>query len=432
MRELNSFHMRRIRPLGVFVAAGAVLLFVGCSSGSGRVAATESAEVALNDAEAGVPDQSASGERAPEVLSARAAPPSDADPILENPGFREISSFRTDFSRATIRSDEIVSGGPPKDGIPAVDDPSFESIDSADEWLGDDEPVFVVSADGESRIYPVQILTYHEIVNDVVGDTPVSVTYCPLCNSGLTFRREFDGRVLDFGTTGRLRLSNLVMYDRQSETWWQQATGEGLVGLYAGYRLDLHPMLMLPWDRARERFADAMVLSRETGFSRPYGNNPYAGYDTSARPFLFSGRTPGPFTAMDRVLEVVHEGESAAIPYPEIEADRVIQRDVGGLPIVAFWEPGTASALDSRSITEGRDVGSANAFDARVDGRTLTFSPEDDGTFRDVETGTIWDASGFALSGELGGMQLEPVVGVQHFWFSYSAFANDGRWTPLE
>jgi hypothetical protein len=326
----------------------------------------------------------------------------------------------------------VLSGGPPKDGIPAVDQPLFIAIAEADEWLAEDEPVFVVSADGQTHIYPVQILTYHEIVNDVVGNTPVTVTFCPLCNSGLTFRREFNGDLLDFGTTGRLRLSNLIMYDRQTETWWQQATGEGLVGRFAGFRLELYPMLMLPWDRARDRFTEATVLSRDTGFHRPYGNNPYAGYDTSRQPFLYTGpRAPGPFASMDRVLEVKQGQESAAFPYPLLAEDRVLQQVVGGESVVVFWEAGTSSALDTRSIASGRDVGVANAFSAVVDGRTLTFEAQTT-SFRDIETGTTWDAFGVAISGELEGTALNPVVGVQHFWFSYTAFSEDGRWTPVQ
>jgi uncharacterized protein DUF3179 len=359
-------------------------------------------------------------------------PPPDARPLVENGGFRSAPGFRTDFSRATIHASDVVSGGPQKDGIPAVDLPIFTTSAEADGWLGEDEPVFVVTADGQTHIYPVQILTYHEIVNDVVGNTPVTVTYCPLCNSGLAFGREFNDMVLDFGTTGRLRLSNLIMYDRQSETWWQQATGEGLVGRFAGFRLDLYPMLMVPWNRARDRFPDATVLSRDTGHDRPYGNNPYAGYDTSRQPFLYSGpRTPGPYTAMDRVLEVVQDGQSAVFPYPVLAKELLAQREVGDLSVVVFWVSGTTSALDSRSIASGRDVGVANAFSATIGGRRLTFEVEANG-FRDIQTGTTWDAFGVGVAGELEGSVLAPVVGVQHFWFSYSAFAEDGRWQPVE
>lgn len=335
--------------------------------------------------------------------------------------------FSTDFSLTTIEPQDILDGGPPKDGIPAIDDPKFISIAEAARWMESDEPVFAVSADGTTHLYPVQILTYHEIVNDVIGTTPVTVTYCPLCNTGISFLRDFDGQILDFGTTGRLRYSNLLMYDRQTESWWQQATGEGVVGEYAGYQLELYPMQMLPWDRAVERYPDAAVLSRETGFARNYGTNPYVGYDTGD-PFLYRGpATPGELNPMARVVQIVVDGATRAVPYPVVAEQGFVEHTVGGTPVVVFWEPGTASALDTRDIAAGRDVGSANAFARVHDGVTLEFESAAGG-FTDVQTGSLWDATGLAVSGELSGARLEPVVGIQHFWFSYSAFALDERW----
>ena len=126
---------------------------------------------------------------------------------------------------------EILSGGLPKDGIPAIDEPQFVSVDEADAWLQPQEPVILVEVEGDACAYPIQILMWHEIVNDTIGRVPVVVTYCPLCNTGIAFERTFDGQVLDFGTTGRLRYSNLVMYDRQTQTWWQQASGEASRGI---------------------------------------------------------------------------------------------------------------------------------------------------------------------------------------------------------
>jgi DNA-directed RNA polymerase subunit K/omega len=196
------------------------------------------------------------------MLAAVPASPAPAGVELVPGGVDPVRGFTTDFSRATVSGDRIRAGGPPKDGIPAIDNPVFVAVSEID-WIGEDEPVLVVSADGVTHIYPLQILTFHEIVNDVVGNTPLAVTFCPLCNTGIVFEREFDGRVLDFGTTGRLRYSNLLMHERQTETWWQQATGEAVVGEYAGRQLAFHPVMMIPWDvasAARTRFARSTAV----------------------------------------------------------------------------------------------------------------------------------------------------------------------------
>ena len=350
--------------------------------------------------------------------------------LLEGVTFRPVLGFDTDWTRTVIEPTDVLSGGPPKDGIPAIDSPKFLEIEQVD-WIGDQEAVFVVTAGGESRIYPLQILTFHEIVNDVVGGVPVAVTYCPLCNTGIAFLREFDGLTLDFGTTGRLRYSNLLMYDRQTESWWQQATGEGVIGQYAGFRLQLYPVLMLPYEVAAARYADALVLSRDTGHQRSYGRNPYVGYDTAAQPFLYQGpAVSSEFSPMARVVQVIVNDEARGVPYPIAREEGVIEFELSGLPVLVLWDDGTASGLDTSSTAAGRDVGSANAFDPRVDDRVLRFERTPEG-FVDSQTGSTWDGSGTAIGGPLEGTSLEPLVGIQHFWFSYSAFETDGVFEPF-
>jgi len=138
--------------------------------------------------------------------------------------------FKTDFRKHCVHYDEILSGGPPKDGIPALDAPRFVTVSEADAWLKPNEPVISFQIGSDARAYPIQMLIWHEIVNDTVGGVPVAVTFCPLCNTAIVFERTVSGRVLDFGTTGRLRFSNLLMYDRQTESWWQQAIGQAIIG----------------------------------------------------------------------------------------------------------------------------------------------------------------------------------------------------------
>jgi hypothetical protein len=332
--------------------------------------------------------------------------------------------WKTDFSRHTVPLEEIVPGGPPKDGIPAIDRPRFVSVREGDRWLDDREPVIVVEQGGDARAYPYQVLIWHEIVNDVVAGLPLVVTYCPLCNTALVFERRHDEWVLDFGTTGRLRHSDLVMYDRQTESWWQQATGAAIVGTLAGAELRPYPAQTTSWREFKSAYPDGRVLSRETGHDRPYGRNPYAGYDTRRGPLasFFSKAVDDRLPAMERVVAVHLNGRSVAYPFSALREVLVIHDDVSGVPIVVFWAPGTSSALDAAVVTEGRDVGSSGVFLRSVGDRTLAFEAAAGGRYVDRQTGSTWDVTGRALAGPLAGSRLEPVPHGDYFWFAWAAF----------
>jgi hypothetical protein len=269
---------------------------------------------------------------------------------------------------------------------------------------------------------------WHEIVNNTIGDLPLAITFCPLCNTAIAFEREFEGQLLDFGTTGRLRFSNLIMYDRQTETWWQQADGVAIAGEYAGSRLTFHPAVVVSWQEFKSAHPDGQVLSRETGYNRSYGRNPYTGYDdVDNSPFLYAGpETPGALPPVARVLTVDLNDEAVAYPYLSLEEFQVVNDVVGGQPVVVLWTAGTASALDAGSVAGGRDVGSAAAYSRDMDGRVLTFEFVD-GLITDQETGSQWNLLGRAVAGELAGSQLEPVVSINHFWFSWAAFRPETR-----
>jgi hypothetical protein len=350
----------------------------------------------------------------------------------ESPPRGAASEFSTDFSKHTVPYAEILSGGPPKDGIPAVDEPVFVDVNDADTWLEPVEPVILIEVGEEARAYPLQILIWHEIVNDTVGGLPLAVTFCPLCNTAIAFERTFEGQVLDFGTTGRLRYSNLIMYDRQTETWWQQANGEAIAGQYTGAQLEFYPALIIAWQEFKAAHPDGLVLSRQTGFSRSYGQNPYAGYDdVNNPPFLYDGpQTPGVLPPVARVLTVDLNGETVAYPYETLEDIQVVNDSVGDQPITIFWAAGTASALDSGTIASGRDVGTAAAFSRELDGLELNFNLSN-GKIVDQATGSEWNVLGAAVAGELAGKQLSPVVSINHFWFSWAAFKPETRvYTP--
>ena len=273
----------------------------------------------------------------------------------------------------------------------------------------------------------MQILTWHEIVNDVVGGVPVAVTFCPLCNAALVFDRRLDGVTHDFGTSGKLRNSDLIMWDRQTESWWQQFTGEGIVGELAGKKLTSLPSQVISWEAFKAANPEGKVLSRDTGFSRSYGQNPYAGYDRADNPpFLFDGPLDGRLLPKERVAFVNLGDAAAAFPFTILEVERAVNYAVGGKDLVVFFESGTASALDGRSIASSRDVGAVGVFDPNLDGRNLTFRADGD-SIVDNETGSVWSILGKATEGPLTGKELTPVVHDSNFWFAVAAFKPDTK-----
>lgn len=266
---------------------------------------------------------------------------------------------RTDFSRFTVELDEIRSGGVPKDGIPAIDDPRF-ILAAQDTALGPHEPVISIKLGSQLRAYPLRILLWHEIVNDTVADIPIAVTFCPLCNSAIVFDRRVLGTTLDFGTTGKLRNSDLVMYDRQTESWWQQFAGQAIVGSMVGAQLKVLPSRVESFERFKSRAPSGLVQIPSNPHMRAYGNNPYVGYDSSSLPFLYDGSLPKGIAPLERVIVIGNE----AWALPLLEKRRVLT--VGDVTI--RWEPGQNSALDSPLVTDGRDVGNVTVTRAEPHG----------------------------------------------------------------
>ncbi|WP_416897508.1 MAG: DUF3179 domain-containing protein [Minwuia sp.] len=256
----------------------------------------------------------------------------------------------TDFSKRSVDFGEILSGGPPRDGIPPIDEPAFVPVAEA-EGLSDRDPVIGLVIDGEAKAYPLSVLMWHEIANDDLAGVPVAVTFCPLCNAAIVFDRRLDGRVLDFGTTGRLRHSDLVMYDRQTESWWQQFLGEAIIGELTGKRLKIIPSRLESFGNFRKRAPDGEVMVPSGRYVRNYGQNPYVGYDTLAQPFLFRGDLPEGLPPMMRVVSLGAEG---AWSLPLVRQKGEIELPDGRL---IRWTPGQVSALDENVISESRDVG---------------------------------------------------------------------------
>ena len=276
-----------------------------------------------------------------------------ANTAVAVPSAWEAQFPKTDFSKTTINFEEIVSGGPPRDGIPSIDQPKFSSLaitklDHQENW---NSPVVSLYHNNEFKIYPLSILMWHEIVNDTIDGFPITVTYCPLCNTSIVFKRKFDNVILDFGTTGKLRHSDLIMYDRQTETWWQQFSGKGLIGKYAGQQLDIVASrlesLKSSLDRAKKLNIEPLIL--DTTLNRSYGKNPYAKYDSSSFPFLYKGDYNLNIAPMEYVVYFADH----AITLNHLKENKEIIMD----NYIINWSAGMSSALDTPIITLGRDIG---------------------------------------------------------------------------
>jgi hypothetical protein len=335
----------------------------------------------------------------------------------------------TDFAKHAVPLSQFEDGGPPRDGIPPIDHPTVGELSAGDRFLSSREPVIAVEVNGQARAYPEQILVWHEIVNDRLGGRQVAVTYCPLCNSALVFDRRVLGRTLTFGTTGKLRNSDLVMWDRQTQSWWQQFSGTALVGRYAGTRLRALDSQVLSWAQFRASYPRGTVLLRPKGFDRPYGQNPYVGYDAvpTSRPRLYGGRLDPRLPPLERVVAVFAGRDAVVVPFSGLARQPVVTASVGDRPLVVLYARGVASALDARDIARSRDVGTAGAFDPRVRGRALRFTADGRDRFRDLQTGSSWDVTGRALSGPMRGARLRPLRHDEQFWFALAAFVPHAR-----
>jgi hypothetical protein len=365
------------------------------------------------------------------VVEVERVEPSPREDVLS--GLGTFGDPLDELPAPTIDLSRLRSGGPPPDGIPSIDEPVFYSAASVD-YLSPTSPVLAVEIDGDARAYPLEVVIWHEIVNDTVGGVPVAVQYCPLCNSATVVDRRIEGRVLEFGVSGLLLNSSLVMYDRQTETLWSHFAGRPLYGLLGEAELVDYPSTIVGFEAWRAANPDGLVLSRRTGFDRSYGQNPYPGYDdVDSSPFLFEGDVDGRYTPMTRVVGVAAgEGtgtdggaaEATAFPLVGLRAAGVMTSTLEGSDIVAFWVSGSSSALDTFDVAAGVDVGATGVFVPEVDGQQLTFSSID-GVITDDETGSTWDIFGKATAGELTGSQLEQLVHIDTFWFAWITFHPD-------
>ena len=365
-----------------------------------------------------------------------AAETADGLPIIRDSETPQYfgSDWGTDWTIRLVNYSEL-SVGAGRDAIPALSSPLYWTVEEAIAEYADAAPLVHIEINGDVRGFPLDILLYHEIVNDVIGGLPVAITYCPLCNTAIAFKSQIGADVYKFGVSGLLRNSDLVMYDHNTESLWQQSTGRAIVGAMVGARLEYIPAPVVSMGQLRTAFPDALVLSRDTKWNRPYGQNPYRGYDDPEEggpyPFFFDRETIDErLPPAERVVSIESvSGATIAYAWSALRQNRVIQDEFDSITLVIFWTPGTVSVLDNGFVGASREIGTTAVFESVVDDRSLTFAPNEldpsQQTFIDNETQSVWNIFGHAIDGELAGSQLTRVIHTDHFWFAWQAFHPD-------
>lgn len=350
----------------------------------------------------------------------------------QNPGELNLL-WDTDTNNAEVPLSEFMALMYP-DGIPPIDAPSYYSIDEAKKEYFEFEPVIAVEIKGESRAYPLSVLMYHEIANDSLGGMGITITYCPLCNSAVVFDRDltFKGKDyhLDFGVSGMLRKSDMVMYDRQTETWWQQFTGEGLVGDLRGAELSFISAPVISLDEFFELYPNGTVLAKERTSEgedeHHYGKNSYVGYDDhgNEKPRLFFDDVDSRLPAMTRVIDVLINKNHKIYRLKYLKDKGTLNDSFQEETISIFYTEKLVSVLDSADISESKTIGAVNVFYTQLDNYTLTFKKKND-YFIDKQTKSRWNMKGVCFYGELKGTKLRTVNHGTHFAFAMFAFHPD-------
>ncbi len=395
----------------------ASVLVSACTGHPARGSSAPSTGPSFNESPGGA--STAAGPGPHRLPQAAVSPEENVPSALDNPRAKGLPEPLVDPAR-------IIEGGPPPDGIPALADANFERADTVD-WLVGEEPVLSLTLNGETRAYPVQILIFHEIVNDTVGGVPVAVTYCPLCNSAIAFDRHVAGRVVTFGTSGKLLYSNLVMYDRQTRSLWPQLAGQSVAGVLTGTPLTAYPVQTVAWQDWLKANPHAWVLSQQTSYDRSYGFNPYSGYDQpKSQPFDLNGPADPRLPPKTRIVALGGTTEPTAVTLDILISRRVVPVHLARQDVVVCALPGLRSALDLPDLEAGRTIAATGAFNARWHERLLHFTARGS-DFVDTETGSHWNVLGHAISGPANGAQLQRAEYLDTFWFAWAAYQPHTR-----
>ncbi|MBI4430980.1 MAG: DUF3179 domain-containing protein [Candidatus Omnitrophica bacterium] len=266
-----------------------------------------------------------------------------------------------DFSRHSISLSEIHDGGPPKDGIPALTDPKFVSAKEA-VFLNSEDQVLGIHISGEAKAYPISILNWHELVNDRVGGKPILVSFCPLCGTGMVFDAEMDGGRGLFGVSGKLYNSDVLFYDKGTESLWSQILMEAVTGPLTGRKIKLLASERTTWEAWRSKYPEGKVLSTDTGYARDYFRNPYAGYESNARIYFPVAHMDSRLHPKAWVLGIILNGEAKAYPFDQLKkiSRNPLKDQVGGETILISYDRKAQSAVVQD--VEGRMLASIQAY----------------------------------------------------------------------
>ncbi len=315
--------------------------------------------------------------------------------------------METNGVKHIIPLDKIRGGGPPKDGIPSIDNPVFANVEGS-HFMSDSDTVIGLEINGEAKAYPIFILVWHEIINDNVGGIPVAVTYCPLCYTNQVFERIIDGQEVEFGTSGKLYNSNLLMYDRLTESYWSQALGMAVKGELSGYQLNLIPFDVITWGDWKILHPDTLVLTTDTGYSRSYATDPYGNYYTEPRIMFPVEHKDDRMHPKEIILGFNQDGIYKAYKQNDVESNIIINDSIGETPVMLV------SLFSDNS----------RAFERTLDDQVLDFVHIDNKII-DTQTNSEWNYDGLAISGEYEGKQLERMPIEPGFWFAWVAFHPD-------
>ena len=326
---------------------------------------------------------------------------------IEIPSDTSLKIMETDGVKHLVPLDKIKGGGPPKDGIPSIDNPIFAPV-SKSQFMSDSDTVIGLEINGDARAYPLFILVWHEIVNDTVGEIPVSVTYCPLCYTNQVFERIVNGKVVEFGTSGKLYNSNLLMYDRLTESYWSQALGLAVKGELTGTQLNLIPFDVITWGDWKDLHPNTLVLTTDTGHLRSYATDPYGNYYTEPRIMFPVEYSDDRIHPKEIIIGVEIDNVYKAYRQNDIESESVINDSVNEEPLLLV-------SLFSEN---------SRVFQRTVNDKVLDFRYSENKII-DLQTSSEWNYDGVAVSGPYLGIQLERIPTSPGFWFEWFAFHPD-------